>query len=43
MPRLDSTLNHPVAWQTMMQNARRRIEVDLHEVERVIELARRTP
>lgn len=43
MPRLNTTFNQPTVWKAMLQNARRRIEVDLHEVERVIELARRTP
>ena len=43
MQRLDTTLNQIAAWKEMLRNARRRIEVDINEVERVIELARRTP
>lgn len=43
MQRLDTTLNQPVAWKEMLRNAGRRIEVDINEVGRVIELARRTP
>lgn len=43
MPRLDTTLNQTEVWQEMLHNARRRIEVDIDEVERVINLALRTP
>jgi hypothetical protein len=43
MPRLDATLNQKESWKEMLCNAQRRIEIDIDEVERVIELARRTP
>ena len=43
MTRLDANLNQKESWKKMRDNAQRRIEVDIHEVERVIELARRTP
>lgn len=43
MELLDTTLNQPATWKEMLRNARRRIEVDINEVERIIELARRTP
>jgi hypothetical protein len=43
MPRLDTTLNQTEVWQEMLHNARRRIRVDIGEVERVINLALRTP
>lgn len=43
MPRLNTEHDQPSVWQEILLNAQRRIEVDLMEVERVIELARRTP
>jgi hypothetical protein len=43
MSRLDATLNQKESWKEMRDNAQRRIKVDIDEVERVIELARRTP
>lgn len=43
MARLDETLNQQAAWADRQQAMRRRIEVDLREVEHVIELALRTP
>lgn len=43
MCRLDDTLNQKESWKEMRDNAQRRIEVDIDEVKRVIELARRTP
>ena len=43
MARLSTTLNDPTAFLNMKRKAQQRVEVDLDEVERVIELARRTP
>lgn len=43
MPSLDSSLNDPANWEQLQRVNKRRVEVDLQEVERVIELARRTP
>ena len=43
MARLNPTFNTAAAWGQVLRNAKQRVEVDLHEVERVIELARRTP
>ena len=43
MARLETALNQRESWEEMLRNAQRRIEVDIDEVERVIELARRTP
>ena len=43
MTRLNTNFNQQAAWETLLEGVRSRVEVDLHEVERVIELARRTP
>ena len=43
MKRLDPTINQTEVWKETIDNAQKRIEVDINEVERVIELARRTP
>jgi hypothetical protein len=43
MALLNSTLNNPEEWKQFIEENKRRTEVDLAEVERVIELARRTP
>ena len=43
MQRLNTEYNQTSIWKEILINAQRRIEVDLMEVERVIELARRTP
>ena len=43
MTRLNSNLNHPSELEAMRKNTQRRMEVDLLEVERIIELARQTP
>ncbi len=40
---LDVNLNNEASWVSFLDKNRRRIEVDLDEVERVIGLARRTP
>lgn len=40
---LDASLNNEAAWNDFLRENRRRVEVDLAEVERVIDLARRTP
>ena len=41
--RLHEELNQKAAWDEVLTNAKRRVEVDLQEVDRTIELARRTP
>ena len=43
MPNLNNGLNDPAVWTEFLAAVNRRVEVDLDEVERVIELARRTP
>lgn len=43
VPLLDVTLNNPTAWEALLAFNAQRAEVDLDEVERVLELARRTP
>ncbi len=43
MPRLNPTLNQPSQWEQILRINQERIEVDLNEVERVLDLARRTP
>ena len=43
MALLDQTLNNAAQWQGLLTQNRKRVEVDLNEVERVLELARRTP
>jgi hypothetical protein len=40
---LNTNYNDKTAWQNLLARLRRRIEVDLNEVSKVIELARRTP
>lgn len=41
--KLDTGLNTEAEWNKMQTNAKRRVEIDLNEVNAVIELARRTP
>ncbi len=43
MPRLNGAFNDSSNWNDLMKSIHSRIEVDLLEVEKVIELARRTP
>jgi len=43
MGQLNTNFNNKAAWENLMVKLRRRIEVDLNEVNTVIELARRTP
>ena len=43
MSRLDGGLNNAASWKEILRLNTRQVEVDLNEVERVIELARRTP
>lgn len=43
MTRLNSDFSQPAIWKQLLLNAKQRVGVDLQEVERVIELARRTP
>ncbi len=43
MPTLDTALNDQTGWNGLLTTINRRVEVDLQEVERVIEVARRTP
>ena len=43
MAYLDRSLNQNAKWQEILRLNQRRIEVDLEEVERVLDLARRTP
>ena len=43
MSLLNEDLNNKKKWEILKKKAMRRIEVDLNEVERVIEMARRTP
>jgi len=43
MPRLNNNFNDSSTWKSILESMHRRIEVDLLEVEKVIELARRTP
>ena len=43
MTRLNPDFNDPARWEEMKENAQRRVEVDLQEMEQVIELAQRTP
>ncbi len=43
MAYLDRSLNQKAKWQEILRLNHRRIEVDLEEVERVLDLARRTP
>ncbi len=43
MPLLNPDLNTPDSWRELQEDNSRRAEVDLAEVERVLELARRTP
>lgn len=40
---LDQTLNSQGPWKDVLKQNQRRVEVDLHEVERVLDIARRTP
>ena len=43
MTRLNEEFNQPDTWEDILTNTKRRVEVDIQEVERTIELARRTP
>ncbi len=43
MSLLNPTFNNGDSWKALLRKAMSRIEVDLNEVERVIEIARRTP
>lgn len=43
MPYLNSTFNQISVWKEILDNAKRRVEIDLMEVERLIDIARRTP
>lgn len=43
MSHLNPSLNEEQNWKTLKAKAMQRIEVDLNEVERIIEIARRTP
>ncbi len=43
MSLLNPKLNEPKAWENLKKIVQKRVEVDLQEVERVIEVARRTP
>ena len=43
MSYLNSAYNNKAAWEELLVRLRRRIEIDLNEVNKVIELARRTP
>ena len=43
MNRLNSDFNNFTVWQDILNKVQKRVEVDVNEVKRVIELARRTP
>ncbi|MCO6452684.1 MAG: hypothetical protein J5I90_18020 [Caldilineales bacterium] len=43
MATLNSKLNDIQKWKELQEENQRRVEVDIHEVERVIDLARKTP